>query len=103
MLLVHATAGGGDATTEATDVTSDDALASYVEQFDDALAAKVTAAAEKVEVGDGEARIAQVVSVGCDVPPGASVVDGAIVPEKVVSPLKECFAPVTTVAVAAAG
>ncbi len=44
--------------------------------------------------------MAQVVSVGCDVPPGATVQDGVIVPEKVASPLKECFAPVTTVALA---
>jgi hypothetical protein len=102
VVLVHATAGGGEAAAEATDVTGENALTSYVEQFDDALAAEVTSAAGKVDVGDGEVRIAQVVSVGCDVPPGATAQDGAIVPEKAESPLKECFAPVTTVAVAAA-
>ena len=44
--------------------------------------------------------LAQVVAVGCDVPPGAHLEDGVIVPEDVPSPMEECFAPVTTVAVA---
>jgi hypothetical protein len=45
---------------------------------------------------------AAVVSIGCDVPPGVTVQkleDGvAIVPREVPSPLPECLAPVTTVA-----
>lgn len=89
---------GGDPETRATDVTDDADLAAYVEQFDDSLAAKVTDAAGRV---DGDVVLAQVVSVGCDVPPGASVQGDAIVPEQVSSPMKECLAPVTTVGLAA--
>ena len=96
--LVSATAGGGDVETRATDITDDAALASYVEQFGDSLANKVTRAAEEV---DGDVVLAQVVSVGCDVPPSAHVDGDVIVPAKVPSPMTECFAPVTTVGVAA--
>jgi len=101
VVLVSGPAGGGDSATESTDVTGEDALASYLEQFEQSLAAKVSVAAAKVDVGDGERLVAQVVSVGCDVPPGATVRGDEIVPDKVDSPLKECFAPVTTVALAA--
>ena len=95
---MHATAGGGETETRATDVTDDADLASYVGQFDDAFAAKVTEAAQALE---GDVVLAQVVAVGCDVPPSAHVQDGVIVPEDVASPMKECFAPVTTVGLAA--
>ena len=98
--LVSGTAGGGEPEPQATDVTENAALASYVAQFDDSLAGEVTAAAGKVDVGDGEALLAQVVSLGCDVPPSAQVRGDVIVPEKVASPMKECLAPVTTVGLA---
>lgn len=95
--LVHATAGGGESETKATDVSDEADLAAYVAQFDDELAAKVTQAAGEVE---GDVVLAQVVSVGCDVPPGASLEGDVIVPKKVADPKQECFAPVTTVALA---
>jgi hypothetical protein len=95
--LVSATAGGGETEAKATDVSDDADLAAYVAQFDDAFAAEVSAAAGKV---DGDVVLAQVVSIGCDVPPGASLDDGVIVTEKVADPKQECFAPVTTVALA---
>ena len=49
--------------------------------------------------------MAQVVAVGCDRPPGVDVFAGQdgrvrLVPHQVASPLEECLAPVTTVAVA---
>lgn len=96
--LVHATAGRGHPETTATDVTERADLAAYVERFTDALATRVTKAAR---AAGGNPVLAQVVSLGCDVPPGAHLEDGAIVPAEVASPMKECFAPVTTVAVAA--
>jgi hypothetical protein len=96
--LVSATAAGGETEAQATDVSDDADLAAYVAQFDDAFAAEVSAAARKAQ-GDV---LAQVVSIGCDVPPGASLQDDdVIVPEKVADPKQECFAPVTTVALAA--
>ncbi|HEU5038947.1 MAG TPA: hypothetical protein VFT70_18210 [Nocardioides sp.] len=97
VMLVHATAGRGDAEPRATDVTDPADLTAYVEPFSDDLAAKVTKAVGEV---DGETILAQVVSVGCDVPPGAHVRGDDIVAAKVVAPTEECFAPVTTVAVA---
>lgn len=100
-MLVHATAGGGKAATTVTRLPDDGALTAYAAQFDTALAAEVRRAADEVEVGSGEVLVAQVVAAGCDVPPGATFVDGAFVAEAVASPLPECFAPVTTVALAA--
>ena len=96
--LVSATAGGGEGATKATDVSDEADLAAYVAQFDDALAAEVSAAAQKV---DGDVVLAQVVSIGCDVPSEATLQDGVIVAEKVADPKQECFAPVTTVGVVA--
>ena len=97
MTLVHATAGRGHPEERATDVTEKADLAAYVAQFSDDLAAKVTRAAG---AAGGVPVLAQVVAVGCDVPPGAHLEDDVIVPEEVPSPMEECFAPVTTVAVA---
>jgi hypothetical protein len=98
--LVSGTAGGGDLGTHATDVSDDAALSAYAEQFDDSFAAKVTAAAGRVDVGNAQALMAQVVAIGCDVPRSAHVRGDTIVPATVASPMKECFAPVTTVALA---
>lgn len=100
-VLVHATAGRGEPATAATELPGEAAVAAYAEQFADVLAARVRRAADEVVVGDGEVLAAQVVAIGCDVPPGATYHDGRFVPAKVVSPLPECFAPVTTVALAA--
>jgi hypothetical protein len=100
-VLVHATAGGGEPATTVTLLPDDDALAAYAEQFDDALATRIHGAADDVDVRDGQVLAAQVVAIGCDVPPAATLDGDAIVPEKVASPMKECLAPVTTVALAA--
>ncbi|WP_459974020.1 hypothetical protein, partial [Nocardioides pyridinolyticus] len=100
-VLVHATAGEGEAATEATELPDAAAVQEYAAQFDDVLAGKVQREAGRVEVGADEVLAAQVVAIGCDVPRSASYHDGAFVPAKVASPLQECFAPVTTVALAA--
>ena len=94
--LVHATAGKGDPEQRATDVTEQADLTAYVAQFSDELAARVTKAARTTNANPV---LAQVVSVGCDVPPGARLEDDVFVPARVPSPMEECFAPVTTVAV----
>ncbi|MCW2772045.1 MAG: hypothetical protein JWN91_371 [Nocardioides sp.] len=98
--LVSGTAGDGDPARHATDVSEDAALAAYVEQFDHPFAAKVTGAAGQIDLGSGQALLAQVVAIGCDAPTSAHVLGNVIVPAKVASPLQECFAPVTTVALA---
>lgn len=105
VVLVSATSGGGDPAEQATDVGDDAALASYVEQFSDGFADQVTAAAGRIEVGEGETLVAQVVTIGCDKPVRARVSgaghDVVLVPTPVPSPHRECFAPVTTVGLAA--
>jgi hypothetical protein len=94
--LVHATAGKGRPEEQATDVTEKADLTAYIAQFSDELAARVTKAARATNANPV---LAQVVSVGCDVPPGARLEDDAFVPAQVASPMEECFAPVTTVGV----
>lgn len=97
VVLVTQTAGGGDVEDRATDVTDEADLTAYVEQFDDPLSQKVVAAAAKLE---GSTVLAQVVYVGCGAPASAHVRGDVIVPAKVDDADKECFAPVTTVALA---
>lgn len=58
------------------------------------------------EITPGAYTVGQIIAVGCDHPPGAEVIvnkDGnvVLVPHEVASPLEECLAPVTTVAIAA--
>ena len=102
--LVSGTAAGGEVSTRATPLDDETAVASYVEQFRGALVGDVLSAADRLEIGAGEVLVAAVVAIGCDVPPGAAVrgsgADVVIVPRKVASPVKECLAPVTTVALA---
>jgi hypothetical protein len=104
-VLVAATSGGGDVATEATALDDDAAVTAYVGQFSDSFANEVSRAADELDVPTGSTLVAAVVSIGCDVPPGADVkrVSGGITiaPHAVASPLQECFAPVTTVALAA--
>ena len=102
-VLVSGTAGGGTVATHATVLDGPRALAAYVRGFREPFASKLERAARRVPVADDEQLGAAVVSVGCDVPRGATVtgdadVDVVIKAEQVSSPHAECFAPVTTVA-----
>lgn len=103
--LVSATAGRGEPADRATDVGDDAALSSYVDQFSAELARRVRAEAARVEVGSGETLVAQVVMIGCDKPRDvrvrASDTGVELVPTPVPTPRMECFAPVTTVGLAA--
>lgn len=101
--LVSGTAAGGAVSERAVALGDAGALGDFTEQFtSDSFGSEVAAKAAGAAVPDGQALIGAVVSIGCDVPPGVSVTDPgdglAIVPMKVVDPLQECFAPVTTVA-----
>lgn len=100
--LVSQTAGGGQGETTATRLATDAEVDRYLARFDASLAEKLRAAIEQ-ERGAGGTLWAQVVAVGCDVPPGASVeaTDDVVVrPDPVASRKPECLAPVTTVALA---
>ena len=66
------------------------------------MADKIKAAVVKADVPEGQALVGTVVAIGCDVPPGVSVdwngTGLEVTALKVKKPTKECFAPVTTVA-----
>ena len=98
--LVSQTGGGGRVANEATRVSDDAEVDRYVVGFERALADQLRAAIAASSRAGGTL-YAQVVALGCDVPPGASVEAGkdvVIRPDPVASPRRECFAPVTTVA-----
>jgi hypothetical protein len=78
----------------------------FAAQFrNEALGNQMDKAIRKADVPADQRLAAAVVSIGCDVPPGVVVQEVAgrvaIVPMKVASPLPECLAAVTTVALVA--
>ena len=98
VVLISATAAGGDPETRATDVTDEADLTAYVEQFHGALARQVAEAAGRA---GGGTLFAQVVSIGCDKPVSARLETSGDRVEMVPTPPRtthrECLAPVTTV------
>ncbi len=101
--LVHETAAGGRTSPMLTSVEEPAELETFAAQFrGDAFGEEIRAAADSSY--DGQLWAA-VVSVGCDVPPDVFVEEGEagylITPGKVVDPLPECLAAVTTVALVA--
>lgn len=100
--ILHATAAGGETSTAPVVLDSDAAVADFVAPFTRGdLGQQVQATYAATKVPDGRTMVGSVVSIGCDVPPGVTVsaTDGlTITPKKVASPLPECLAPVTTVA-----
>ena len=102
--VVSGTAAGGEVTEAVTVLDDDAAIAAYAGQFSGPLAGDVRRAAESADVAAASVLVAAVVAVGCDVPPHVDVsgagTDARFVVAKVASPHQECFAPVTTVALA---
>ncbi len=101
--LVSQTAVGGKVNERATVLDDADAVARFSRQFTRAsMGVALSSEVAGADVPDGQTLVGAVVSVGCDVPPDVTVQDtGAglsIVAQKVESPLEECFAAVTTVA-----
>ena len=104
--LLSETAAGGEVENRATVLDDASAVSQFAAQFENgALSDQLTTAVQDADVAEGQELAAAVVSIGCDVPPGVTVqkVEGgvAILPLKVKSPLKECLAAVTTVALVA--
>jgi hypothetical protein len=104
--LLSVTAAGGEVEYRATVLDDADAVSRFVAQFETAaMGDQLTTAVGEADVAEGQQLAAAVVSIGCDVPPGVTLRDLArglaIVPLKVKSPLKECLAAVTTVALVA--
>jgi hypothetical protein len=104
--LISMTGAGGQPQPTAAQLNSRSDLRAFARQF------RVPAMWHRIEsvVGDrlgrsGQEIVGQIVMVGCDRPPGVDVTvdqegDVVLVPREVASPLEECLAPVTTVAVA---
>jgi hypothetical protein len=103
--LLHQTAAGGHVDPNAVRLDDETAQAQFAGQFQRGLDKKIAKAIASATIPSGQVLVGAVVSIGCDVPPGVTVTLGpdgyVLVPEAVPSPLKECFAPVTTVALVA--
>jgi hypothetical protein len=104
--IVSETAAGGQVDPRAVPVDDEAARAKFTAQFErGSLDAKIADAVAGATVPQGYTVMAAVVAIGCDVPPGVTVTQGPdgweVQPEAVPSPLQECFAPVTSVAVVA--
>jgi hypothetical protein len=103
--LISLTGGGGTVSTSATLLDSTAHIRAFTQQFRlPAMAARVKVAVRQAATS-GHLVYGAVVAVGCDRPPGAVVSLDAkgevdITAEEVASPLQECLAAVTTVAVA---
>jgi hypothetical protein len=103
--LISLTGAGGTVSRSATLLDSRAHIRAFTAQFRlHALAARVDAAVRQA-AASGHLVFGAVVAVGCDPPPGAAVSldangDVQIIAKEVASPLEECIAAVTTVAVA---
>ncbi|MGZ6754011.1 MAG: hypothetical protein ACXVEJ_11180 [Nocardioides sp.] len=101
--MVSMTGGGGRVSTRGTVLGDDAAIAAYARQFrTGAVGDQIRAKAAAAHLPDGRSLVVAVVAIGCDVPPGVHVTAAAggvvVTPDKVASPLPECLAPVTSIA-----
>jgi hypothetical protein len=103
--LISMTGGGGRQTASAQPLDTAAQVAAFLRQLGPTpLRARVRSAIAAAPA-DGRDLFGQVIAIGCDRPPGAGVVVGTdgrvqIVAQEVASPLQECLAAVTTVALA---
>jgi hypothetical protein len=104
--LISMTGIGGRAAGPATVLDTPDQIDGFVDQFPaSGTQNRLRNAIDAAPVPAGHDLFGQVIAVGCDRPPGADVMvskDGNVelVPHEVASPLEECLAAVTTVALA---
>ena len=104
-VLVSQTAAGGRPSESATLLETAGQVSAFTSQFrGPGLRLQVQQAVDRLSK-TGHVIVGSVVAVGCDRPPGVDVVYGEdttirLLPHEVASPLQECLAPVTTVAVA---
>ena len=104
--IVSQTGAGGEVDLNAVPVEDEAARQEFTAQFQRAgLDEKIAKAVAGATVPEGYTVMGAVVAIGCDVPPDVSVEQGpdgwVVTPHKVPSPLQECFAPVTSVAIVA--
>jgi hypothetical protein len=102
--LISMTGGGGRVSRVATELNTPAQIQAFTSQFRvPAVTHRIKATVKEAEPS-GYPLFGAVIAIGCDRPPGADVVlDGSgrvqIVPHEVASPLPECLAAVTTVAI----
>ncbi|MBF4763499.1 hypothetical protein ISU07_10205 [Nocardioides islandensis] len=104
--ILSQTAAGGRVDLNAVPLADEGARHEFAAQFNRPnMENKIARAVASATIPEGFTLMGAVVSIGCDVPPGVTVTqspDGWVVqPDPVASPLKECFAAVTTVALVA--
>lgn len=104
--IISQTAAGGEVDNAAVRLDDQPARETFLMQFDrPGFGTEIGQQIAAATVPEGYALLGAVVSIGCDVPPGVNVTKGPdgwfIYAQKVASPLQECFAPVTTVALVA--
>jgi hypothetical protein len=98
--IVHATAVDGRVSTMPAPIGDAEAVADFSAQFTRPdLQAELLRVVRSNPPASGRRLVAAVVAVGCDVPDDVAYVDGEVHAMKVQDPLRECFAPVTSVAV----
>jgi hypothetical protein len=103
--LISTTGGGGHVSTSATLLDSKAHIRGFTQQFRAPGMASQIVAAVRQATKSGYLVYGAVVAIGCDRPPGADVsLDGSgsvkLVAREVASPLPECLAAVTSVAIA---
>jgi hypothetical protein len=104
--LISMTGAGGQVQSTATVMNTQADVRAFARQFRAPAIWHRLQSVIGARLGEpGHQVVAQILTVGCDRPPGAEVVvdkDGAVVlvPHEVASPLQECLAAVTTVAIA---
>ncbi|MFC7492828.1 MULTISPECIES: hypothetical protein [unclassified Nocardioides] len=100
--VLTATSAGGQVTTRPTLLPDERAVREYVEVFrNDRLQREIVQAAQEAEVPDDRQLAAAVVAIGCEVPTrvtGSATGDQLTVNAVLPSPTKQCFAPITSVA-----
>jgi hypothetical protein len=101
--MITETAAGGATSPVAVPLGDEEAVAAFNQQFEtDAMPARVQDAVAATEVPDGMLLYGAVVSIGCDTPTDVTVTDSGsglvVTAQAVPSPMQECFAPMTTVA-----
>jgi hypothetical protein len=100
---ITVTAAGGAVMPVAIPLSDEASVAGFNAQFEsDDMVQQVQDAVAGAEVPDGQALYAAVVAIGCDSPTDVAVTGTGsglvITAKKVASPMPECFAPMTTVA-----
>jgi hypothetical protein len=104
---ITVTAAGGALSEVAVPLTDDAALQAFLSQFENPdMTAQIQAAVAGADVAEGQAVYGAVVAIGCDSPTDVTVTESdaglVITAGKVPSPMQECFAPMTTVALVVA-